>query len=52
MVSSQDLAAAAALSELGYDVTEATVSPRCCPDTPADGKLETGDVILEVNGTR
>ena len=50
MVSSQHLAAAAALSELGYHVTEATVA-EVLPDTPADGKLEKDDVILKVNGT-
>ena len=49
MTSSQDAATAAALTELGYDVTEATVAA-VDKGSPADGKLQTGDVILEVNG--
>lgn len=49
MTSSQDAATAAALTELGYDVTEAVVS-EVEPGSPADGKLEAGDVILEVDG--
>jgi len=50
MVSSQHLAAAAALTELGYKVTEAKVG-EVIPDTPAVGRLEKDDVILKVNGT-
>src|SRR6478609_2442825 len=51
MTSSQDAATAAALTELGYDVTEAVVSG-VEKGSPADGKLETNDVILSVNGTK
>ena len=50
MVSSQHLAAAAALTELGYTVTEAKIA-EVLPDTPAVGKLEKNDVVLKVNGT-
>jgi PDZ domain-containing protein len=50
MVSSQHLAAAVALTELGYKVTEARIA-EVLPDTPAVGKLETDDVVLKVNGT-
>jgi len=49
MTSSQDAATAVALEELGYDVTEAKVAD-VSKGTPADGELETGDVILEVDG--
>src|SRR6478609_6912149 len=49
MTSSQDAATAAALEELGYDVTDPAVAG-VVPDTPADGKLKVGDVILRVNG--
>ncbi len=49
MTSSQDAATAVALEELGYDVTEAKVAD-VSAGTPADGKLEKGDVILEVDG--
>ena len=49
MVTSQDPAVAAALTELGYEVTEATVD-EVVPGTPADGKLEVRDVVLEVDG--
>ena len=50
MTSSQDTATAAALEELGYDVTEPVVAG-VTEDAPADGRLETGDVILSVDGT-
>lgn len=49
MTSSQDAATAVALEELGYDVTDPAVAA-VYPDTPADGELEAGDVILRVNG--
>jgi PDZ domain-containing protein len=49
MTSSQDAATAVALEELGYDVTEPAVAG-VYPDTPADGELEAGDVILRVDG--
>lgn len=51
MTSSQDAATAVALEELGYDATDPAVAG-VFPDTPADGKLEAGDVILQVNGER
>lgn len=50
MTSSQDAATAAALTELGYDVTDPVVVG-VEPGSPADGELEPGDVILEVAGT-
>jgi PDZ domain-containing protein len=49
MTSSQDAATAAALEELGYDVTDPVVVG-VVPDAPADGELEDGDVILRVDG--
>jgi len=49
MTSSQDAATAVALEELGYDVTDAAVAG-VVPDSPADGELEVGDVILVVGG--
>ncbi|WP_028645582.1 YlbL family protein [Nocardioides sp. URHA0020] len=51
MTSSQDAATAAALTELGYDVTEALVSG-VEKGSPADGKLQADDVILSVDGTK
>jgi PDZ domain-containing protein len=50
MTSSQDAATAAALEEMGYDVTEPVVAA-VVPKTPAAGVLEPGDVIVEVDGT-
>lgn len=50
MTSSQDAATAAALTELGYDVVDPVVAG-VEDGAPADGALETGDVILEVGGT-
>ena len=50
MTSSQDAATAVALEEVGYDVTEPVVAA-VTHGAPADGQLEVGDVILEVNGT-
>ena len=50
MTSSQDAATAAALTELGYDVTEAVVAG-VEKGAPADGVLKKGDVILAVNDT-
>jgi PDZ domain-containing protein len=49
MTSSQDAATAAALTELGYDVTEAVVAG-VEKGSPAEGTLRKGDVILAVNG--
>ena len=50
MVTSQDSAIAAALRELGYDVTPAIEVAAVTPDTPADGKLKVRDILLEVGG--
>ena len=50
MVSSQDAATAAALEELGYDVVSVKVS-KVYRGTPAQGRLEVGDVIERVDGT-
>ena len=50
MTSSQDAATAAALTELGYDVTDPVVAS-VEKGAPADGVLEPGDVVLEVAGT-
>ena len=50
MVSSQDSAVAAALAELGYDVSPVTEVLNVAEDLPADGKLEVRDVLLEVAG--
>lgn len=51
MTSSQDAATAVALEELGYDVTEPAVAA-VTDSAPADGHLETGDVIVRVDGER
>ena len=51
MVSSQDTAIAAALSELGYELDVVTEVLAVTPDSPAEGKLEVRDKILKVNGT-
>jgi Lon-like protease len=50
MVSSQDAAAAVALRELGYDVTEVVEILDVADKLPADGKLEVRDVLVEVGG--
>jgi len=50
MTSSQDAATAAALTELGYDVTDPVVAA-VEKGAPADGVLKVGDVIVEVGGT-
>lgn len=52
MVSSQDTAVAAALTELGYHPTTETEVLAVTPKTPAAGKLKTRDRLLEVNGVR
>ncbi len=49
MTSSQDAATAAALTALGYDVTEPVVFS-VQKGAPADGVLEAGDAILRVGG--
>ncbi len=48
---SQESAKVAALRHLGYDVPEQVVVAIVYEDTPADGLLEPGDVILSVDGT-
>ncbi len=50
MVTSQDAATAVALTELGYDFTEVVEVTSVTPDSPADGKLEVRDKLLEVGG--
>ncbi len=52
MVSSQDAAAAVAMSELGYDVPARLQVSYVAEDSPADGELEVGDVLLAADGTR
>jgi PDZ domain-containing protein len=51
MVTSQDAAIAAALRELGYDVTPAVEVTAVTKNTPAEGKLQVRDILLEVGGT-
>ncbi|MGB0101086.1 MAG: PDZ domain-containing protein [Nocardioides sp.] len=51
MTSSQDVATAVALEEMGIDVTEPTVAD-VGDGTPADGELEPGDIIVSVDGAR
>jgi PDZ domain-containing protein len=50
MVSSQHLAAAAALNELGYRVSETKIAS-VEAGGPSDGLLQKGDVVLTVDGT-
>lgn len=47
---SQETAKAAALRQLGYEITEEIVVVQVLDGMPADGVLELGDVILEVDG--
>ena len=52
---SQEVAAAVALRELGYDVDAApdgALVVGVAPDAPAQGKLRSGDVIVAVDGAR
>ena len=51
LVSSQQNAKVAALRELGYDVPEDVVVDSVIEDSPADGVLEPGDVIVSIDGT-
>lgn len=51
MSSSQDSAAVAALTQLGYDIPFSVVVRSVAKGAPAQGHLRTGDVITEVNGT-
>ena len=50
MVSSQDAAIAAALTELDYDVKPAPEVFAVTDGSPADGRLQVRDVIVAVNG--
>jgi PDZ domain-containing protein len=50
MVNSQDTAIAAALTELGYHLTTQVEVLSVTKGSPADGKLEVHDKILQVNG--
>jgi len=52
MVSSQDTAIAAALGELGYDVTTDVEVLAVTPDEPADGRLAVEDQLVSVGGTQ
>lgn len=52
MTSSQDVAIAVALRELGHDVPVQTEVRAVTTGMPADGRLRVGDVLLEVNGVR
>lgn len=47
---SQETAKVAALRELGYEVPEAVVIELVLDDTPADGTLQPGDVVEQVDG--
>ncbi|SEC71993.1 PDZ domain-containing protein [Nocardioides exalbidus] len=51
MVSSQDTAIAAALTQLGEKVAPVVEVQDVTPGLPADGRLEVRDVLLEVDGT-
>ena len=52
MVSSQDNAIAAALTELGIPFATKPTILRTVPGGPADGKLKAHDVFVSVNGTK
>ena len=52
MQNSQKDAVAAALSELGYDLDSSLTVEAFSPDSPSDGVLEEGDLLLTVNGQR
>ncbi|KRE95274.1 hypothetical protein ASG76_06320 [Nocardioides sp. Soil774] len=52
MVSSQDTAVAAALTELGEKVDPIVEVLDVTPGLPAEGKLKVRDVLLEVDGTK
>lgn len=52
MVSSQDLAVAAALREMGYDLPIATKVQEVTTGMPADGALKVGDQLVRVQGKR
>jgi Lon-like protease len=50
MVSSQDLATAAALRELGYEVTPVIKVLNVSKGSPADGAFKVGDEVLSIDG--
>ncbi|GAA1399642.1 MULTISPECIES: YlbL family protein [Oerskovia] len=50
MLSSQETATVAALTELGYEVPATLTIQGAAKDTGAEGVVETGDVITTVNG--
>ena len=50
MVSSQDTAIAAALTELGYKLPLRVEVVNVTDDSPADGKLKVRDRLVEING--
>ena len=52
MVSSQDSAIAAALTELGYDLPTYAEISGIVPDGPSDGTLQPRDRLLRVDGQR
>lgn len=52
MVSSQDTAVAVALQELGYDLPLEIEVLGVSKGSPAEGRLQAGDQLLEVNGVR
>ncbi|MCU1546495.1 MAG: ATP-dependent serine peptidase containing a domain protein [Homoserinimonas sp.] len=52
MQESQSAASAAALTQLGYDVKTALLVGDVVPDSPADGVLQTGDLLLSANGEK
>jgi PDZ domain-containing protein len=51
MRGSQQVAIAAALTELGIPVVRKVIVASVDADAPASGKLKQGDVLLQVNGT-
>ncbi|MFE6734238.1 PDZ domain-containing protein [Microbacterium sp. NPDC057650] len=52
MVNSQHEATAAALTELGYDVGAKVEVVEAIKDSPADGVLEAGDIIVAIDGQK
>ncbi|WP_166133056.1 YlbL family protein [Nocardioides ochotonae] len=52
MVTSQDVAVAVALEELGYEVEPAVMAAYVAPDSPAEGRIKVKDLFVSVNGTK
>ncbi|ARU52474.1 PDZ domain-containing protein [Cellulosimicrobium cellulans] len=50
MISSQENATVAALTELGYEVPATLTVEAAVPDSGSDGVVEPGDVIVELDG--